>query len=173
MHAAIRWVPLAALLAAAPMGAASAAPKPAEPFPLFIARDVAGQKQSTATFRGAPTLVLAITDRGAGDAMRAWFEGAQKRAPTVRLKGLISIDVPSFVSDDFVRARARETIPKTRWHDNLLDTHLGIAQVLSLPESDVPWAFVLDAQGRIVAAAHAKADAQAASAVWKSLEAVM
>lgn len=166
---AIRWVPLAALLTAQ---TASAAPKPSEAFPLFIARDVAGQKQSTATFRGAPTLVLAITDRGAGDAMRAWFEGAQKRAPTVRLKGLISIEVPSFISDDFVRARARESIPKSRWQDNLLDTHLGIAQVLSLPESDVPWAFVLDAQGRVVAAAHAKADAQAATAVWKALDTV-
>ncbi|MBI2395592.1 MAG: hypothetical protein HYV09_38860 [Deltaproteobacteria bacterium] len=169
MHAAIRWGTLAVALAATT--AAAAAPKPPEPFPLFIARDVTGQRQSTATWRGAPTLVVAITDRRASDAMRAWFQDAEKRAPAVRLKGLISIRVPFFISDSYARARARESIPMKHWHDNLLDVHLGIAKVLSVSESDVPWAFALDAQGRVVAVAHATVDAPEARAVLRFLDA--
>jgi hypothetical protein len=170
MHRWGRWVVVATVALAGATGEAAAAPKAGDAFPVFTVEDVTGQRQSTASFRGAPTLVVAITERGAGDAMRAWFVGAQKRAPAVRQKGLISVSVPFFVSDSYARDKAREKIPKQYWHDNLFDSHLGIAKILGLSESDVPWVFVLDAEGRVVAAAHSLAEPASANAVWKSLE---
>jgi len=172
MHRWTHWLSLAtvALAIATPAAEAAAAPKRGELFPIFTALDVTGQPQSTAGFRGAPTLIVAITERGAGDAMRAWFEGATKRAPSVRQKGIISVSVPFFVSESYARSKAREKIPQQYWHDNLFDSHLSMAKGLGLSESDVPWVFVLDAQGKIVAQVHALAETPAANVIWKSIE---
>lgn len=145
------------------------APQTNAPFPDFRALDVAGQKQSTTRWRGSTTLIVAITDRGAGDAMRGWFEAAGKRAPGARLGGIISISVPFFVSDEYARQKAREQIPKAYWHDNFFDAHHTISSFLGLPESRVPWAFVLDPQGRVLAQAHAAWSASESKAVWAAL----
>jgi hypothetical protein len=170
MRSWIRAAALATVVLAGTSGEAAAAPKDGQGFPVFTARDVTGVTQSTASFRGATTIVVAITARGGGDAMRAWFEGAAKRAPSVRLKGIISVGVPFFISEDYARAQARMQIPKAYWHDNLFDAHHVMAKILGLPESDTPFAFVLDAKGVVVAQAHAKAGASAADVVWRSIE---
>lgn len=165
------FVGTVAFAVAAPTAEVAAAPKTGERFPIFAAVDVAGQPQSTASFRGAPTLVVVITERGAGDAMRAWFEGALKRAPTVRQKGIISIGLPIFVSESYARSKAREQIPQKYWHDNLFDGHRSMAKRLGVSESDIPWVFVLDAEGHIVAGVHALAETPAANAAWIALAA--
>lgn len=163
------WLAITALGVAAVASDASAAPKTGELFPSFIALDVTGQKQSTARFRGTTTLIVAITERGAGDAMRAWFLGARERNPKAHQVGIISISVPFFVSDSYARSKAREKIPQQYWHDNLFDSNQQMARFLGLPESGIPWVFVLDAQGRIVAQTHALAETNGATPVWKAL----
>ncbi|HEY3450311.1 MAG TPA: hypothetical protein VGK67_28405 [Myxococcales bacterium] len=147
-----------------------AAPRPAEPLPDVVGVDVNGQQQRLRSLVRGPTLVVAITDRGAEGRMRAWFEAAERRiAPEAQRVSVVSIGVPFFVSDGLARSKAREHVPP-RWREQtLMDVDHRMAQALGLAQDGLPWAFAVDEDGNVLAAVHAYAEDPASEVVWDAL----
>lgn len=161
---------LAAALAAG-SAPALAALRPGTIFPNLEGRDVTGRPvQLHSLIRGRRTLLVAITDRHAKESMRVWFNDADRQAPpgTNRVS-IASIEVPFFVSDDFVRAEARKDIPQRYWRASLLDTDRDLASALGLEIDRLPTVFVLDARGRVLAWVHGAARAPGSEAIWNAL----
>ncbi len=138
-------------------------------FPVVMGHDVQGEPRST-DLRGEPSLVVIITDRGAVGHARAWWNAAETRLPHgVQRLSIASIGVPFFVSTDLARREARKNVPREHWHDTLLDTHHDLARELGLEPSNLPWVFVLDPSGRIVALVHTHVDSPDAARIWDEL----
>ena len=98
------------------VGRALATPKPGDLFPVLTAKDLTGETHRTDEFVGKRTLVVAISDRNAADAMRAWYAAADSNIPaTVARRSIISLHLPFFVTTDYARSRAREQVPPAYW----------------------------------------------------------
>ncbi|MGC4122758.1 MAG: hypothetical protein QM765_50935 [Myxococcales bacterium] len=169
---AARFAVLAAALAVATSltSFARAAPRPAEPLPDLVGIDVNGRSQRLRELVRGPTLVIAITDRGAEGRMRDWFEAADRWLPSgTQRVSVVSIGVPFFVSDGFARAKAREHVPPQWREETLLDTDRRMARELGLTEDTLPWAFAVGADGQVIASAHAYVEDPAADAVFRAL----
>jgi hypothetical protein len=152
-------------------GRALATPHPGELFPAMGAKDLTGQDHRTDEYAGSRALVVSISDRDAGDAMRAWFNAADARIPkTVARRSIISLHLPFVVTTHYARGQAREQVPEVYWHDTLFDRGEMAAQ-LGEAESRVPFVYALDEKRRVVAAAHALVDAPEAQAIWAALQA--
>ena len=115
-------------------------------------------------------MVVVVTDRGATDEMRAWWNAADPRLPVeVQRKSIVSIGVPFFVGVDYARRAARGDVPRQYWDDTLLDIHHTMAKQLGLGKSSSPWVFVLDADMRVVASVHAKVRSPEAEGIWRAV----
>jgi len=150
-------------------GLADALARPGEFFPIVTAKDLTGQMHRTDELVGRRTLVVAITDKDAADAMRAWYVAAGSHMPpSVVPESIISLHLPFFVSTDFVRNRAREQVPAQFWHATLVDRG-DMAEHLGLEESKTPYVFALDEDGRIMAVVHAPVQSPQAEMIWTAL----
>lgn len=165
---ALRAAALAGALLAAT--AAGAMPKPGEALPDFTSRDLLDRKHDSRELTGRPTLLVVITDKDGGDEMKRWFDTAGTRVPlSVHRASILSLKLPFFVSTGTVRGKAREQVPRNFWGDTWLDKNGDMAKALGLATSKTPYAFALDAEGRVVAAVHGTVDSPEAKAVWKAL----
>lgn len=160
---------LTASALALPAGAADR-PRVGQPLPGFTGKDLLGQEHSSQEYEGQPTLLVAITDKDAGEEMRRWFEAADQHAPgSVQRESIISLNLPFFVGTGTVRRRVQERVPRPFWDDTLLDRHGALAGTLRLGSSEEPFVFALDARGRVLAVVNGKADSPQASRIWSSL----
>jgi hypothetical protein len=145
-------------------------PAPGAPLPSFTAKDLLGREHSSEEYRGQRTLLVAITDKNAGDGMRRWFEAADTHAPdSVQRESVISLRLPFFVGLGTVRDRVRSQVPRPFWDDTLLDRDGALAATLGLASSRQPYVFVLDEHGRVLASAHGPPDSPEAQRIWSSL----
>ncbi len=159
-------VPLVgALVAARTLGT----PDAGAALPALRASDVTGAEHRLEDLIHGPTLLVAITDRDGGDAMRAWFGAADARAPRANRVSIISIGKPFFVSDAYARSKAREEVPRPAWHSSLMDTDHGLAKTLGLDEGAVPYAFAIDGDGRVLAVVHGAVNDPRADQIWTAL----
>jgi hypothetical protein len=162
-----RWVLAGALLAAT---AAAALPGPGEALPDFTTKDLLNAPHRSGELTGRPTLLVVITDKDGGDAMQQWFDTAAKRVPdSVHRASILSFKLPFFVSTGTVQGKARQKVPRDFWQDTWLDKNGHMAKALGLGSSRTPYAFALDARGRVVAVVHGAPDAPEAQAVWHAL----
>ncbi|NMO21969.1 hypothetical protein HPC49_35105 [Pyxidicoccus fallax] len=162
-----RLVLLGVLLVATVAGAV---PRPGESLPDFSTKDLLDQPHKSQELVGRTTLLVVITDKDGGDEMKRWFDTATARVPdSVHRASILSFKLPFFVSAGTVRGKAREKVPRAFWRDTWLDKNGDMAKALGLPSSRTPFAFVLDAKGRVVAAVHGTVDSPDARAVWDSL----
>lgn len=149
---------------------ALAAPASGAPLPPFTGEDLLGRKHLGDEYAGRPTLLVAITDKNAGETMREWFEAADRHAPaSVQRESIISLRLPFFVGINTVRRRVKAQVPREHWDDTLLDRDGAIAQALGLESSRQPYVFVLDANGRVLARVHASASSPEAQRIWSAL----
>ncbi|MFP2913350.1 TlpA family protein disulfide reductase [Pyxidicoccus sp. 3LFB2] len=156
-----------ALLAATTAGAV---PRPGEQLPEFTTRDLLDRPHKSRELVGRPTLLVVITDKDGGDEMQKWFDTAKTRVPeAVHRASILTLKLPFFVSAGTVRGKVREKVPRVFWGDTWLDKNGAMGKALGLATSRTPYAFVLDARGRVVAAVHGTADAREAQAVWDAL----
>ncbi|MBZ4394861.1 hypothetical protein VZQ01_30980 [Myxococcus faecalis] len=150
---------------------ASAALKQGEVVPAFSAEDLRGEKHSSQEWRGRRTLLVVLTDKDGGEAMRRWFdEAAALGVPdSVHRASLLSFKLPFFVGLGTVREKARKKVPEAVWSDTWLDKNGDMGKRLSLPSSRMPYAFALDEQGRVLAAVHGEVDSPEAKALLELL----
>jgi len=153
----------ALLLGALP---AHADPRIGERLPPLEIGDLLGHPHTTAELAGRPTLVLAMTQVDAEEAMRAWGRAADARLPTgTRRVALVILELAFFIPQDIARAKARPRTPINLWVDTWFDAHRDPGDA-ALLKSDLPYVFALDQEGRIVAEAHALVTDASAEAIW-------
>jgi predicted transcriptional regulator len=146
---------------------AYAVPQRGERFTRIEADDVTGQRHATDELVGRPTLVVAIIDRGAADAMRAWYAVADAKIPaSVARESILSLHLPFFVSTSYARSKARESVPERYWHQTLLDRG-KMREELGL-RGDRPYVFALDKAGRVMAVVQGEVTSPEAQIIWDS-----
>jgi len=164
------WLRLCVLPLFLAAAAALAAPAVGEQLPEIRALDVDGNEHLLRDLLGpGPTLLVAITDRKAGDAMHAWFDEADRRAPRAQRVSIISVGVPFFVSDAYARSKARDNVPEKWRSRSLFDSEKGMARALRLGSGTTPWVFVVDPAGRVLARVHGTPADPAAARIWEAL----
>jgi hypothetical protein len=165
-RAVVSTVPLVMLAATA-----QAVPRTGERFPSVTAEDLTGQVHSTDELVGRRAFVVAITTPGAGNAARGWLVAAEAQIPSnVARQSLVSLHLPFFISTPYALGKAREQVPRQHWQATLLDRG-NMAKQLGLGNDKVPYIFVLDETGRVVAAVHATVDAPQAAEIWNAIAA--
>ena len=159
---------LTASALALPAGAADR-PRTGQPLPRFTGKDLLGQEHSSQEYQGRPTLLVAITDKNAGDEMQRWFDAADSHAPaSVQRESIISLHLPFFVGIGTARRHTQPRVPRQYWDDTLLDRDGALASTLGLDTSREPYVFALDEHGRVLAAAHGPPDSPEAARIWSS-----
>lgn len=164
--------PLLALIVGSLLAApalAREAPSPGDRLPDLSAKDVTGRTQRLHELLAGPTLVIAITSPGEGDAMKAWFEGADTEAPFANRVSIISLGLPFFVGDGYARGRARERVPPRWRHFTLFDGRQTMTRALGLKPGKGPYAFAVDSQGRVLAAVRGGVGDADARLIWQAL----
>jgi hypothetical protein len=151
---------------------AGAEPAVGAPLPSFSVRDLTEGWHNNRELVGVRTLVVAISGRDAAENMRHWFNNANARfrPGTIRLIAVVALSLPFYAPDGLVRGQARGRTPEPRWRETWLDRDGNLQRALGLPnDNGVPWAWVVDESGRVVAALHAAPDHPAAQQIWTAL----
>jgi hypothetical protein len=151
--------------------AAFAAPQEGQRFPRVTAEDLTGQVHSTDELIGHRAFVVAITSREAVNGARNWYMAGEAQIPAnVARQSLVSLHLPFFISTPYAQGKAREQVPRQHWQATLLDRG-NMAKQLGLENDKVPYVFVLDETGRIVAAVHSTVDSPEAAEIWNAFSA--
>lgn len=136
--------------------AATARAAPDGPIPAFEATALTGETVTSAGLIGQPTILIVTPSTAAAGDTRKWAEALRKNIDprSIRIRDVLAIDLPFFMSEADAIGRAKEKIP-ARYHDQTwilaeptLEKALGIAR-----DSESAFVFVLDPQGRIIARA--------------------
>lgn len=122
----------------------------------FDATSLAGKRVGVDALLGQPTVLIVTPSRDAAESTRAWAQALRGRlAPAqVRIRDLIAIDLPFFMSRDDALARAKEKIP-ARYHDmTWLSTDTTIERAFGIPrDAGEATVLVLGPRGQV----HARA----------------
>lgn len=123
------------------------------PIPAFTATALTGGKVSSDELVGQPTILIVTPSKDAAQDTRLWAQALRKNIDhkSIRIRDVLAIDLPFFMSEADAIGRAKEKIP-ARYHDQTwlfakpdLEKALGIA-----PDSHKAVVMVLNTQGKIV-----------------------
>lgn len=150
MNKLIRSAFAALLVAAAGAGLAQG------PIPSFEATSLTGQTVTAQALIGQPTVLIVTPSRDAAQETRQWVEALRKNIDQgkVRVRDVLALDLPFFISEQDALGRAREKIPQ-RYHDQTWLMNEGpLEEALNVPaSSEDAFVLVLNAQGQVVARA--------------------
>jgi hypothetical protein len=159
---------LAALLAATTAWAA-----PSRTLPSFEATALTGQSVSAQQLLGQPSVLIVTPSRDAAPDTRAWAEALRKNldAQSIRIRDVLAIDLPFFMSESDAIGRAKEKIP-ARYHDQTwLLGEQNLEKALDIPSgSGSAYVFVLDAQGHVVTRVEGRPTDQRVRAVESAVD---
>lgn len=124
------------------------------PWPAFEATALTGASVHSEALLGEPTLLIVTPSREAAGQTRLWAEALRRRidADKFRVRSILAIDLPFFMSEQDALPAARDAVPQ-RYHDQtwLLDS-VVLERELGIPrDGDDACVVVLDQQGQIVA----------------------
>lgn len=127
------------------------------PWPAFTALSLNGESVHSAALVGQPTLLIVTPSRDAAAATRLWVRALEKRIDSSRLRvrDVIALDLPFFMSAEDALPRARAKIP-ARYHGQtwLLDSPV-VEKALQVPvDSHEACIVVLDRSGQVVLRIH-------------------
>lgn len=127
------------------------------PLPSFRATALTGQVVTEQKLIGQPTVLIVTPSREAAEETREWAEALRRTLDQqkVRVRDVLAIDLPFFMSERDALDRAREKIPD-RYHDQTwLLSESSLEQALNVPpSSEDAYVLVLNSQGRVVERAH-------------------
>lgn len=155
-----RWTPAATLMLALASTSLPAAEQNLGPLPSFQATALSGESVSEAQLLGQPTVLVVTPSRDASEETKAWAKALMDALDPqqVRVRDVIAIDLPFFMSEQDALDRARDKIPQ-RFHDKTwLLAEPVLEQALDIPtESAQAWVLVFDARGKVVTRVHGAA----------------
>lgn len=149
---------LRAAVVLAVASAALAEPQPGRAFPSFRVDDLAGTHRTERDLRGRWTVALAMTDKDIGPQLTAWRRQLGERLPPhARVLNLVALDIFGLVATSTVVGQARERTPRPMWESVWFSRDGALAEQLGLADSETPWVFVVDPDGRVALNVHAEA----------------
>jgi len=141
-----------ALALLAPVGAWSQISS--SPIPDFTATALTGEKVSAAQLIGQPTILIVTPSKDAAKDTRLWAEALRKNVDqsAVRIRDVLAIDLPFFMSEEDAIGRAKEKIPGRYQDQTWILSESNLESALNIPrDSAMAFVFVLDAQGKVIA----------------------
>lgn len=148
-----------------------AVPEVGRAVPAFSVEDLSGRVRTPRDLAGRYTVVLAMSDKDAASAVRAWwFRAAAVAPPGTRIVTMAALDLFAMIPTATIVAEARSSTPRERWTEVWLSRDGSLAESLGLPDSETPWVFVLDPWGRVIERVHAAASDAAVSRVAAALQ---
>ncbi|MEA9389052.1 hypothetical protein SJI19_00520 [Acerihabitans sp. TG2] len=131
------------------------------PIPDFTATALTGEKVSAAQLIGQSTILIVTPSTDAAKSTRLWAEALRKNIDQtrVRIRDVLAIDLPFFMSEKDAIGRAKEKIP-TRYHDQTwILSESSLESALNIPhDSAKAFVFVLDAKGAVIARVEGEPD---------------
>jgi predicted transcriptional regulator len=129
------------------------------PWPSFTATKLSGEKVHSNELLGQPTLLILTPCSAAAESTRQWVNALRSKIDQskYRVRDVLAVDLPFFMSEEDVIDKAREKVPK-RYHDQtwilnfqVMEDALGVAS-----DSDEAVIVVLDTNGNLVAQIHGR-----------------
>ena len=139
---------LFALLVAASVGAA-----PGSPIPSFEATALTGEKVTDAKLIGQPTILIVTPSKAAAGDTRKWANALRENLDqkAIRIRDVLAVDVPFFMSESDVIGRAKEKIPARYYDQTWIFAKTKLETALDIPtDSASAFVMVLDSQGQII-----------------------
>jgi hypothetical protein len=124
------------------------------PIPHFMATALTGEKVSAAQLIGQPTILIVTPSKEAAKDTRLWAEALRKNIDqsAVRIRDVLAIDLPFFMSEEDAISRAKEKIPARYQDQTWILNESTLESALNIPrDSAKAFVFVLDAQGKVIA----------------------
>lgn len=153
-----RFLLLLTLLLSIPLPGVSE-PRAGAAMPTFTVDDLEGTHHTQRDLLGGYTVICAMTDKDIGDALEAWWRPIEAGIPAgTTLLSFTALDIFALVPTDTVLSQARARTPRPHWSRVWLSRDGALAQQLGLPDSELPWVFVVDPRGRVLVSIHAAFD---------------
>lgn len=124
------------------------------PIPDFTATALTGGKISAAQLIGQPTILIVTPSKDAAKDTRLWAEALRQNVDqsAVRIRDVLAIDLPFFMSEEDAIGRAKEKIPARYQDQTWILSESNLESALNIPrDSAKAFVFVLDAQGKVIA----------------------
>lgn len=123
------------------------------PIPDFTATVLTGEKVSAAQLIGQPTILIVTPSTDAAKSTRLWAEALRKNIDQtrVRIRDVLAIDLPFFMSEEDAIGRAKEKIPARYQDQTWILNESSLEDALNIPrDSAKAFVFVLDAKGAVI-----------------------
>jgi hypothetical protein len=142
-------VSTAVALLAAPWVAAA----PNSPIPAFESTALTGEKVTDAKLIGQPTILIVTPSKAAAEDKRqkanALCESLDPKS--IRIRDVLALAVPFFMSEADIIGRAKEKIPKRHHDQTWITSGTQLEKALDVPvASNKAFVLVLDTQGSMV-----------------------
>lgn len=124
------------------------------PIPSFTATALSGEKVASAKLIGQPTILIVTPSKDAAGDTRMWAKALRKNIDQnkVRIRDVLAIDLPFFISESDAIGRAKAKIPARYYDQAWLFAEADLEKALGIPvDSHKAFLIVLDSQGKIVA----------------------
>lgn len=124
------------------------------PIPSFTATALTGEKVSAAELIGQPTILIVTPSKDAAEDTRLWVEALRKNIDqkAIRIRDVLAIDLPFFMSESDAIGRAKEKIPARYFDQTWILGERDLENALGIPtDSHKAFVIVLDAAGQVLA----------------------
>jgi len=122
--------------------------------PRFTATALTGEKVSSAELIGQPTILIVTPSTDAAEDTRLWVEALRKNIDerAIRIRDVLAIDLPFFMSESGAISRAKEKIPARYFDQTWIFAERDLENALGIPaDSHKAFVIVLDSAGQILA----------------------
>ena len=135
---------------------ANGQPRVGQPIPTFAVNDLEGTRHTQSDLLGRYTVICAMTDKDIGPALEAWWRPLEIAVPPgTPMLTFTALDIFGLVPTETILSQARERTPRGHWNRVWFSRDGSLAEQLSLGDSEIPWVFVVDPRGRVLASVHA------------------
>lgn len=124
------------------------------PIPSFTATALTGEKVTSEKLIGQPTLLIVTPSKDAAADTRMWVDALRKNIDpkAVRVRDVLAIDLPFFMSEADAIGRAKEKIPAQYYDQTWIFAQKDLEVALDIPTNSAKaFVVVLNAEGKIVA----------------------
>jgi len=124
------------------------------PLPSFQATSLTGKSVTTAQLIGQPTILIVTPSKDAATDTREWAQALRKNVDqkAVRIRDVLAVDLPFFMSEADAIGRAKEKIPARYYDQTWIFAKEKLETALGIPvDSHSAFVFVLNSQGKVLA----------------------